>query len=472
MKVGLSFILIVMIVISLIASLSYPGTQHLFIIFCAVFLLTWAFAWIGFQSYFYIFFTSLNLLGFWMKACAHLILGQQFVESTGSFDGSGEAWDSAIVVCICAGLGVLCFRLLQMYLKRKERGVCLEEPSIDFVPFWYKNYRNFIYIGSFFAIAMVALLNYKLGINQAGLLPKTYLPFKLSAIIIWCLYSAFAFSVVTIVWWDLCIGLKFRFELLVFEAIASSITVFSRGLYITHIGHYFLSILFNKKFIKLSVKKITYMFVLFLLGLAIVLISVAELRKQNFYSPSSEIILNSEEDNDAALQEGGIASPQFKLLLTGRWIGLEGVLSTSAYSKLGIDLFREGWLVIPSYNSKPVYEHVTKSIYIDPDYPNAEKYNFLSTPGLVAMLYFSGSLIIVFIGVLMFLFVISFGEDFTFKALRNPFAVSLYGIIMAMMLHQFGGLYLNLIQLFEISSFIIFLWAVKKISKYFEPKKL
>jgi hypothetical protein len=40
------------------------------------------------------------------------------------------------------------------------------------------------------------------------------------------------------------------------------------------------------------------------------------------------------------------------------------------------------------------------------------------------------------------------------------------------MLHQFGGLYLNLIQLFEISSFIIFLWAVKKISKYFEPKKL
>ena len=464
-KSGVALTTLALVAVSIVASAAYPGSQNTFLIFCGVFLASWTLAWFGYQSYFYIWFSSLTLLGFWMKACAHLLSGREFIEPTGSFDGSGGAWDRAIVVALAAGLGMLCFRLIQMYLMRQRDGVCVVEPRRDFVPIWYPQSRKWIWAGSLVAIAIVAIINFELGINQAGLLPKIHLPFKLNAIIIWCLYSAFAFWIAALVWWDVCMGLRFRFEALVFEGILSSITVLSRSLYVTHVAHYFFSIIFNKNSIKLTLYKAISMSALFVVGMAIVLVSVAELRKDKFYGAASETGVASPS------QDKKVASTQFLLLLSERWIGLEGVMSTSSYSGLGANLFREGWLDMPSYQTKPVYERVANSIYIDPNYPNADKYNFLSTPGLAAMLHLSGSLLVVALGVFILLSIISVGEYYIFSAVRNPFVLSLYGMIMAMMLHQFGGLYVNLIQLFEIGSMMVFLWGVKKVPEYFRSEK-
>lgn len=87
------------------------------------------------------------------------------------------------------------------------------------------------------------------------------------------------------------------------------------------------------------------------------------------------------------------------------------------------------------------------------------------------MLHLSGSLLVVALGVFILLSIISVGEYYIFSAVRNPFVLSLYGMIMAMMLHQFGGLYVNLIQLFEIGSMMVFLWGVKKVPEYFRSEK-
>lgn len=459
-------LVVCLVALSMLASVSYPGSGTVFSLFCIVFLLLWIMAWIGYRSYLYIIFSTLCLLGFWMKACAHLISGREFVEPIGAFDGSGGAWDKAVIVSLVTGLGIFCFRAVQMFLMRKHKGVCVVDPDLSFVPYWYARFRKLIWFGTLVAVVIVAVVNFWFGINQAGLLPKHHFPFKLNAIIIWCLYSAFAFWMAMLVWWDVCLGLAFRFEALVFEGVFSSITIMSRSLYMTHVAHYLFSIIFNRSGIKLTLRKYISMSILFIMGMMVVIFSVAELRKDRFYGEA----IRAEVTSTAHQNER--ASPQFFLLLSERWIGLEGVMSTSSYAGLGIDLFKQGWLDMPSYERKPVYELVANSIYISPDYPNADKYNFLSTPGLAAMLHYSGSLVVVGFGVFILLAVFSFGEYLLFKLLHNPFVLSLYGMIVAMMLHQFGGLYVNLIQVFEIGSMMLFLWGIKNIPDFLRSVKI
>lgn len=450
--------------LSFLALSSYPGHGILFFLFCMVFLLLWTLAWFGYRSYFYIFFSTLCLLGFWMKACAQLITGRRFVEPVGAFDGSGAAWDKAIAVALIAGLGILTFRAFQMYFMRRHKGICAVTPQLSFVPYWYPALRKWIWAGTLFSILIVTFLNFHLGINQAGLLPKTHLPFKLNAIIIWCLYSAFAFWMAALTWWDICLGKAFRFEAIIFEGILTSTTILSRGLYITHIAPYMASIFINRKSIRPTLREYLSMGILFVVGLAIVIFSVAELRRSHF------IVENNGPEMSRPFQAMDWASPQFLFLLSQRWIGLEGVMSTSSYQDVGIDLFKQGWLDMPSYSRKPVYERVSNSIYSSPNYPNGDKYNFISIPGLVAMLHFSGSLTVVFFGVVAMLLVISVGEYLIFYLLANPFILSLYGMIMAFMLHQFGGVYVNLIQIFEIGSFLMLIWGLKNIPKNYISK--
>ena len=451
------------VAMSVMALVSYQGSWLIFTLFCIVFLLLWTMAWIGYKSYFYMFFSTLSLLGFWMKACSHLITGRKFVEPIGAFDGSGDAWDKAIIVALVAGLGMLCFRSVQIFLMQKHKGVCVVKPDLFFVPYWYARFRKWIWFGTLIAVVFVTVVNFWFGINQSGLLPKHHFPFKLNAIIIWCLYSGFAFWMSALLWWDVCSGLTLRFEALIFEGLLSSVAIMSRSLYMTHIAHYLLSIIFNRFGIKLTLRKYISMSILFLVGMAIIMFSVAELRKDRFYI---------EANIESPVHSTERASPQFLLLLSERWIGLEGVMSTSSYPAIGIETFKQGWLDMPSYARKPVYERVANSIYISSSYKNADMYNFLSIPGFVAMLHLSGSLAVVGFGIFIVLVIFSLGEYLIFRGLQNPFILSLYGMIVAMMLHQFGGLYVNLIQLFEIGSMMLFLWAVKNVPDYLRSIKL
>ncbi len=449
-----ALLFVVMLSFSIFAAAFYPGSRILFISYCLVFISFWGLAWVGYKSYFYMFFSTFTLLGFWMKSCAHLISGREFIEPVGSFVWSGPAWDKAIVVSIVVGLAILLFRIAQMYVMRRDKGVWEVTPERSYVPIWYERYRMPVWLFSFALIAFVVVVNFMLGINQAGMLPKVHLPFKINAIVNWCLYSAFAFWVSVLVWWDVCLGFGFRFEALIAEGILCSITIFSRSLYVTHVFNHLFSSLFNWKNLRLGVFRYLSMGVLFVAGFGIVLVSVAELRKDRFYGEVSR----SQVSTSGA--QTGRASTQFFLLLSERWIGLEGVMSTSSHSGLGGDLFKQGWLDMPSYERKPIYEYVSNSIYISPDYPDAKKYNFLSIPGLAAMLHLSGSLMVVWGGVFVLMIVFSASEYFVFRVLHNPFVLSLYGMIAAMMLHQFGGLYVNLIQLFELTCMFFFLWLI------------
>ena len=168
-SVLLGIILLFLIALSVFALPLYPGKKIIFALFCIVFLMLWTMAWFGYKSYLYTIFSSLCLLGFWMKACAHLITGREFVEPTGAFDGSGGAWDRSIVVSIVAGLAIFCFRVSHMLFMRKHKGVFVVEPKPSFVPYWYARFRKYIWLASLFGVVIVAFVNFKLGINQGGI---------------------------------------------------------------------------------------------------------------------------------------------------------------------------------------------------------------------------------------------------------------------------------------------------------------
>jgi len=448
------------------AILKYPGSSILFTLFCFVYITQFLLAYYGYKSYFYIYFSALTLLGFWFKTCSYLIFEGEFIEPVGFFDGSPQLWDSSIIVCLVAVVSILAFRVIQMILMKGHAGVLTVNGSLNNAPFWYKKYRKIIWFISIISIILIAYLNIYFGINQAGLIPKIHLPLKINALIIWCLYTGFAFWLCTIIWWDRCLNLEFNITAITFEGALSSISVLSRSLFLVHCLPYLIAIYFNRKILKVPIRRYVIYFFFLIIGFIFTLSAVAELRRNVYFGDFSMNILFSfiEKKN----QE--IASPEIFLLLSKRWVGIEGVLAATSYPDLGMDLFKKAWVAIPSYQEKPIYEHIANSIYISPDYPNAKNYNFMSIPGLVSMLYFSGNLGIVFIGIFIILWFFSLMENLISLKLNNPFTTSLLGMLLAMMLHQFGGAYVNLIQLFEIFFVLLVIFMIEKISNLISLK--
>lgn len=122
-------------------------------------------------------------------------------------------------------------------------------------------------------------------------------------------------------------------------------------------------------------------------------------------------------------------------MATNRWIGLEGVMALQSYPHKSIALLREGLTERYMDGIVPMYQHISKSIYTGMD---PSQWKFGSLPGAPAFLYYSGSLLIVFLGMTMLTIVLHSFEFIIRRFTKNPFLASLYGFAMANMVAQLG----------------------------------
>lgn len=122
-------------------------------------------------------------------------------------------------------------------------------------------------------------------------------------------------------------------------------------------------------------------------------------------------------------------------LATERWIGLEGVMALQSYPSKSMALLREGLAERYADGVVPMYQHISKSIYTGMD-PN--QWKFGSLPGAPAFLYYSGSLLIVFLGMAMVTALLHLIEISIKRCTENPFLVSFYGFVAANLIAQFG----------------------------------
>lgn len=486
---------------------AYGGSKFVFASFSVIFM---AMLWVAFYkefNYGYFFLSALLFLGFWVKLIHHLIFPAPYIEAVGSFSFSSAAWDEVLWVAIASAIGLIFAKLIWLLLvgiftsrdKRKYREMK--------VPEWYVSRRKFLWVGVLALIVYFSIINALLGINQIGLAPRTILPFPLNALIAWMLNFGLVTIIATMLWWDVSVnrGPLLSLYVVLVEALFSSVSMLSRGVYVFHVIPQLIAYYRNRKHIIsltrwriLSIVLVATLF--FAFGFSAVdmlrgyyyrsntedfrsvsqqsaeLLSVkrqaqkaleAELvirngagaklntnvelnqLKQEMTTLEAQISASKQElqvAEQSILKRVQLLVTEFWMqlsavlcralsLATDRWIGLEGVMALQSYPDKSVALLREGLMERYADGIVPMYQHISKSIYTGMD-PN--QWKFGSLPGAPAFLYYSGSLLIVFLGMAMLTSFLNFIEFAIRRFTKNPFLASFYGFAAANSVAQFG----------------------------------
>lgn len=258
----------------LIGGLSnYPGSKLVYVLFTIIFWLMLITA-LGKRTRYGYFFLSIALwMGFWGKITAHLILKYPYVEPIGHFDGSVTAWDSVLWVAIVASAGVMLSGFLFTMLGKKySRFAGIDEAM---VPVWYPAVRGWVWSVSLTVIVGFAAINLILGIQQIGLVPRTILPWPLNALIAWQVSIGSSLLLAVLLWWEVSLkkSISVSAYTLLIEAITSTTSLLSRGVYVFHTIPQFFS-LYNNRISLLGLSK-TKVFALMLAFTCLMVLSIS-----------------------------------------------------------------------------------------------------------------------------------------------------------------------------------------------------
>jgi hypothetical protein len=146
-------------------------------------------------------------------------------------------------------------------------------------------------------------------------------------------------------------------------------------------------------------------------------------------------------------------------LAVNRWIGIEGAMAISSYSDKNGSLLWNMLLEKREIGKVSAYQVISNSGYQTADPKN----QFASMPGIVGFLYYDGSLWVVLSGMMLITVIITISERFIFYFVHNSIVCSLYGMLLANTLAQFGMTpRQDLPQYLMIFGFVICVWCVQK----------
>jgi hypothetical protein len=148
-------------------------------------------------------------------------------------------------------------------------------------------------------------------------------------------------------------------------------------------------------------------------------------------------------------------------LAVDRWVGLGGVLAVSSYPELGYDLFAEGIREDPGLGERSMFQKISGSGAI---YAESEQFTFLTLPGSVAVLYYSGSLYVVAFGMAAITLILMSVELTFSRLLRNPVLLSVSGLAMANVVCQLNFPYLAGVFFAQLLVTLLFIWALQTVS--------
>lgn len=367
------------------ALLKYPGQAYLYILFSVV---ANTLLYFGFRKNAIFFDTFIGVffwLGFWLKLTLRVGFMDGLInQGVSHFDGSGAAFDRALLVSSCGMMGLL----VASYIREKlvfNYPQKVEEVDQPGLYNFYLNYRKLVLAAFVTLFVAVAASNAYFGIYQRGEIPRTILPFGLGGIYTWLLFFGLAsFSAVM---------LKFEFTLQkrtsylvvilsLLESFASNVSLLSRGMLLNSSALFFgifrsvrtYSITSGWRFLAVS------FFAFFILFAGSVQF-VNHLR--------SDLYLDTNDVHDVK----GMKTPT--PLFIDRWVGIEGVTAVSSYPDLGWKLWNEAWKEKFSFNKTSFYDlNLIVSSYKDTD---MTKHHFISLPGIIAFFYYPGSYLFLFV---------------------------------------------------------------------------
>lgn len=393
------------------------------------------------------------LLSFWFKFSCILYF-ENIKVTEGDFDLSVANMNlptSVIIVTFTSSI-------LASYIK--ENFFFLRNSAITFqiknsFLLFYKKLRISIF---FILIGFLILMwstNFYYKIYSRGLINEDTLPF-IKYFFSWSFTYGLSVIVSLFVYIDYCIFKKKKFFLLLFfESFFTSITIFSRSFILIACAHIrgILFLINYRNFFFLKSHIINFLFLLSILVLLSFYIT-QKLRSNFFYvtiPDSKEVTLKK-------------SLNQLLYLSVNRWVGIDALLAVSQSNKLNFKFF------LTSFNEKKNIREDTfykKNFFSQFMYSDFEKknLNIVITPGFVAFLFYSGSLVFVFFSVFFLILICSLIERLFYKySCGNILLSHIIGYALAIRLIHFGYVPTNTINyLFSLLITLILIAIFSKI---------
>ncbi len=372
-------------------------------------------------------------LGFWLKFTLKLIFNNAvFSDPIGYFDGSPFSYDHALLVA-SVGLGGL---ILATSIRRKFFKGYLNSQLVSTTGFEviYKKNRVQLLLVFIGIIVFVGATNLFLGIYQKGTITRTFLPLGINGIYKWLLIFGLASFSAVILDSEFRVRKDVRLisvSLSLFETFFSSVSMLSRGMILNSSALILgLLIMYRQKREKINLKLLIGSSLIFLVFFIIAQQVVGVIRNNSF--------LDSHESSGSSdISQFGQHNHLERSIFVDRWVGIEGVMAVSSYPDLGEKLFQEA--LDEKYNEKDT-SFYDKKIVTDSPYVNTDKskHHFLSLPGIIAFLYYSGSYLFVFTTMFFIGVFSALLEWVNYKLTHNLVLVSLMAQVVAYRLSNFG----------------------------------
>lgn len=429
----------------------YAGSKTLFTLFSLVSLALLLSGLYHTASFGYLFLSIFLWLGFWFKLTANfLLLGfVPFGEPVGNFNGSGDAWDLVLCVALAASLGLIfggaicrAFRL-QPYAQTEWARA----------PSWYPSVRKWLWPGIIVATIAGAVFNTIYGIHQVGVAPQTIFPWPTNALLAWFLNIGAALMIAVLVCWDVVLRKNIGLPVyaILGEAFITTVSIISRASFPFHVIPQVFALYQRKDITQKYSRKQLLFFVAALLLLFFTSIAAVSFLRDFQYAasratpvPEPISVVTHTSNNASTLpaepaKQSGKAVSSFRWILihqlvVNRWIGIEGVMAISSYDGKNNALLWKMLTEKRQIGKVTAYQEVSKSGYQTPD----AKFQFGSMPGMSGFLYYSGSLWVVFAGMVGIAVLVFLSERLIFWLTSNPIICSLYGMILANTVVQFG----------------------------------
>lgn len=449
-KIFLVFIILALFPIGII---SYGGNLYYYIIFTIIssYALISSFnkKSISFDS----FFSLLIWLGFWFKFTVQIsFLNSQFPEGTGMFDHSPKSYNKVLLISTIGILGFLFARYIRSKYIFNYKIPNKQESEIRKYLIFYSDYRKKIIIVYIFLILFFPILNLIYVFFQKGTLPETILPFGLNNFINWLLMFGLASLSSIIIFFEFFYKRKNSNNILkigIFENFISSISILSRAMIFNSTslvyGYYRLAELNNMKINKIKfIKFFIIIFIMFLISLIV----VSKLRQANnfpvghkvhSYIPQIEV-----QKIDGKVTEKPLVIindlsrelNQIIFLIAGRWVGIEGVMTVYSNTNMGWNTFKLAFKDEFNYSNSFYENYVKGSKHI---YEKDPKIYTVYVPGIISFLYYTNSLIFLFLCIFIICIICSLVEILAYKISKNNIIFSyMIGNVLAYRLAHFG----------------------------------
>lgn len=424
------------------------------------------------------FFALLFWLGFWFKLTVQIsFLNNQFPEGVGLFDYKPESFDKLINIVSVSIMALLTakkfrskfiFNYKDYNFKNYKQENCLK---------FYSDFRMIIFIVYFFCIFFFSITNYIFVFFQKGVLPVTILPLGLNNLINWLMmFGLTSFTAVLFF-------LEFHYKknntsylkLGFIENFLSSVSILSRAMIFNGTsliyGFYRLTDLSGQKTSKkFFIKSFIILLILFIISLTVVnkLRQHKDFPKEHQfknYLPKIESIDNRAIDT---LNYFSDEINQIFFLISGRWVGVEGLMAVIGNKEMNYKTFINSFSEKFDYSNSFYENTVKKNKFVSSK--NSKIYT-LYVPGIVAFLFYTNSVIFLFIGIFILCIACSIIEFLSFRFSHYNIIFSyVVGNVLAYRLAHFGYMPQNSFKLIFAIFFTIGLiyFGLNIINKYWK----